>query len=107
MVWNQLIFSCCVFVGAGIMFINESGIIAQIMQSGTHTITGSMYLTIFIVLIFLIIICMMFSIPLEFLSIIILPFCISIMAYYSNFIAPVGVILIYLTTIITKNWLFK
>ena len=89
------------------MFINWTGIIGSVISTGTVDVTGNLFVTLLLVLMFLIIVGIMFSIPLEFLSIIVLPVCISSAAYYSNFIAPMGVILIYITTIITKNWLFK
>ena len=89
------------------MFINITGSIGQIIEHGTQNVTGSLFITLFLVLIVLIVIAMMFTIPLEFISILILPFCISTAAYYGNFVAPVAIIIIYVATIITKNWIFK
>lgn len=88
-------------------FINETGVIATIMAAGTQTLTGSMVATLFLILIVLFAIAIMFRIPLEYLAIIILPFCLSIGAYYSSFMIPIIVILIYLAMILAKNWLFR
>jgi hypothetical protein len=63
--------------------------------------------TLLAVMILLLAICMMFGIDLEWSALLILPYTISCAAYYSNFIAPLGVILIYLALLFTKNWLFK
>jgi len=89
------------------IFINTTDVIGVILASGTETLTGSMVATLLLILIFLMVVAMMFQIPLEFLSVIILPFCIAIGSYYSNFILPITIIILYISFIIAKNWLFK
>jgi hypothetical protein len=88
-------------------FINASGTIGMIISSGTNTLTGSVVATMFFILLFLITMALMFGIPLEFLVVLILPFCIGVASYYSNFMLPVVIILLYVSMIIAKNWLFK
>jgi len=88
-------------------FINETDVIGQVLESGTQTLTGSMVATLFFILMFLVVMCLVFGIPLEFLAIIILPFCISVGAYYSNFFLPIVIIIIFVSSIIAKNWLFR
>ena len=89
------------------MFINESGEIASILMRGTTTLTGNLTATLLLFLIILFVLCIMFTIPLEFAAVIILPFCISVAAYYSEFVGPVVTIIVYLSTILAKNWLFR
>jgi len=89
------------------IFINATESIGKILNAGTLSITGSLMATLLFILIVLIVLCMMFSIPLEFISIIILPFCIAVGSYYSEFLAPIIVIIIYISTLIAKNWLFR
>lgn len=89
------------------LFINTTGTLGVILQAGTNNVTGSLFLTLLTILIFLIIIGVMFQIPLEFLSVIILPVCLTCASYYNDFLIPLVVILIYVTTIISKNWIFK
>jgi len=89
------------------VFINETGIIGTIIAAGTQNVTGNLFITLLVVLIFLIVIGIMFSIPLEFIAILILPICLASGSYYHNFVAPLGIIIIYIATLITKNWLFK
>jgi len=89
------------------MFINVTESIGVILQAGTQNITGSIFATLLLILMFLFVIAIMFSIPLEYISILILPYCLACASYYGNFVAPVGIILIYVSTIITKNWIFK
>ena len=88
-------------------FINQTDVIGRILESGTQTLTGSMVATLFFILMFLIVVAFMFGIPLEFLAVIILPFCLAIGSFYSNFLVPIIIILIYIASIIAKNWLFK
>lgn len=90
-----------------VFFINETGVIGQIMEAGTQNLTGSMTATLLFILLFLMVVALSFGIPLEFLAVIILPFCLSVGAYYGTFMVPIIVMLIYISSIIAKNWLFK
>lgn len=89
------------------VFANATGVISDIIESGSNTVTGSVIATLFFILLFLIILCLMFGIPLEFIAVILLPICISVGAYYSDFFKPLIVFLIYLAMILSKNWIFK
>lgn len=88
-------------------FINATDTIGTILESGTTSLTGSMVATLFFILLFLMVIALMFGIPLEFLAVLILPFCIAVGAFYSNFLLPTIIILLYVAMIIAKNWLWK
>lgn len=88
-------------------FINQTDVIGRIMESGTNTLIGSMVATLFFILLLLIVIAFMFGIPLEFMAVIILPFCLALGSYYSNFYAPIIIIIIFVASIIAKNWMFK
>ena len=88
-------------------FMNWSQSIGQIITHGTTNVTGSIVATLLIVLIFLIIVCVMFGIPLEFSAILLIPICISMGAYYSNLMGPLIVIFIYVSTLVAKNWIFR
>jgi len=88
-------------------FINSTDVIGRILESGTNTMTGSMVATLFFILLFLIVIAFMFGIPLEFLAVLILPFCLALGSYYSNFYIPIIIIIVFFASIIAKNWLFK
>lgn len=88
-------------------FINTTDTLGTILDAGTQNATGSLMATLLFILLFLVVICLMFSIPLEFISIIILPLCLSCASYYSDFFKPLIVIIIYVSMIIAKNWLFR
>jgi len=95
------------YMGAGLMFINSTGEIASILTRGTTTLTGNLTATLLLFLIILFVLCIMFTIPVEFAGVILLPFCISVAAYYSEFVGPVVTIIVYLSTILAKNWIFR
>jgi len=90
-----------------VIFINETGVIGSILAAGTQNLTGSIMATLFFVLIFLVVICIMFNIPLEFAALLLLPFCLGVGAFYSSFIIPITIILIFVSALVAKNWLFR
>lgn len=89
------------------MFLNTTETIGIIIGAANETTTGDLFSTLMLILLFLLAVCIMFGIPLEYISILILPYGISCMAYYSNFIGPTAVIFIYIAVILTKNWIYK
>jgi len=89
------------------MFLNESGTIGQILLAGTQSITGDMFGSLMLLLIFFFAICILFGIPMEFIAIIILPFLLASATEYSLFIPALGVTFIYISILITKNWIFR
>lgn len=89
------------------VFMNESETIGLIIVTGTQSVTGNIVATLLFIMAFLFVLCMMFSIPLEFSGIIILPYAISVGAYYSNMLGPLIAILIFFSSILAKNWLFR
>lgn len=89
------------------LFMNVTETIGVVMNSATTTTTGSLFAALLIVLLLLVAMAIMFRIPLEFIAILVLPYNIACASHYSNFIAPMGAILIYLSIILTKNFIFK
>ncbi len=107
MVPSKFLSSYSLYMGAGLMFINATGEIANVLTRGTTTVTGNLTATLLLLLIILFVLCIMFTIPVEFAGVILLPFCISVAAYYSEFVGPVVTIIVYLSTILAKNWIFR
>lgn len=89
------------------VFINWTESIGIVIGNATQYTTGSMFLTLMAILMLLIGLALMFGIKLEFTSLLILPLLLGYMAYYTEFIATGGVIIIYLGLLITKNFLFR
>ena len=56
------------------------------------------------VVVAMIFVMLMFRIPLEFQTIIILPFLLTLMAYSQEFVAIGGIILIFLAAITARSW---
>jgi len=88
-------------------FINTTETIGIIIGTATETTTGSLFITLLIVVLLLLAIAIMFGIPLEWTTIFILPLILGYMSHYSEFIGTGAVFLIYLSIILTKNFLFK
>lgn len=89
------------------LFINTTETIGIIMGEATAVTFGAMFLTLFFVLIVILAIALMFGIRLEYTAILVLPLVLVYMAYYSEFYATGGVLIIYLAFILTKNFIFK
>ncbi len=89
------------------MFLNTSQIIGVIIETGTTQTTGSIILSLAIILLVLLAICFMFGIPLEFSAILVLPLLLGVMAHYGNFTAVGVIFLIYIALVFTKKFLFK
>jgi len=89
------------------VFINASQSLGIILLHGSQNVTGGIIATLFFIFVLLIIIAMMFNIPFEFTAIIMLPLALACGSYYSSFLIPVVIILIYFSTIVTKNWIFS
>lgn len=89
------------------MFINVTGTIGEVLNLGTIGTTGSIFVTLMIILLIIMAMAIMFQIQLEFTGIIILPLVLSYMAYYTEWVATGTILLIYFSIILTKNWIFR
>lgn len=109
MVWDEPDNLSSFYMGERIMplFINTTETIGIIIGSATTTTTGTLFGTLMAIMLILIAISILFGIELEWTAIILLPLTISMGAFYTNFLAPMGAIVIYLSIIFTKNWIFK
>ena len=88
-------------------FMNWTDTIGQIISQGTITTTGSVVMTLFIIMLLLIVAAVMFSIPIEWTAIIILPLMISLMQYSKEFMGIGTVLILYLALLLAKNFLFR
>ena len=85
------------------LFINETGIAADVFN-GMNGITGSAFLTLLLIVLLCMMIAFLFRIPIEFTAILVLPMLLTFAAFYSEFLATTGVILIYLGILLAKNF---
>jgi len=90
-----------------VLFMNETGFIGNLIIEFSNNLTGSLFLTLLIITIFLILTGLLFRLSLEFTAIIILPLLLVFMATTSEFLAVGGVFLLYLGVIIAKNFFLK
>ena len=84
------------------IFYNASQAIGQIVEGITTNMTGGLFLTLLTIVLFLIALCLMFRIPIEFTAIIILPLLLTITAHTTEFLSITGVMLIYLGILFGK-----
>lgn len=73
---------------------NETGVIGQVMAGMTTNITGSLFVTLLVLVTLTMVVLLLFRVPLEWQAVIVTPFLIALMAYTGEFIAIGGVILI-------------
>jgi len=88
-------------------FMNMTDSIGIIMGQATTYTTGSMFLTLLIVVMALIAVAIMFGIKLEYTIILIMPLMLGYMAFYSAFVSVGLVMLFYIAFIMAKNFLFR
>lgn len=89
------------------LFINTTETIGIVMANATNYTFGTMFMSLFAVVMLILAVAIMFNIRLEFTAILILPLMLSYMAFYGEFIAIGCVLLAYLAIIVTKNFLFR
>lgn len=85
-------------------FINETSFIGLMFTMLTNNVTGSPFLSLVVLFLFLLVLCLAAGIPMEWTAIFILPLCIYLMAYSSQFLQIAGFVLIYLGILLAKTW---
>jgi len=88
------------------LMINEAGVFGQV-YAGMNNITGSVFLTLLLIVMLIMAIAFLFRIPVEFTAIFILPMLLTFLAFESEFLSVTGVILIYLGILLAKNLLIS
>jgi len=88
-------------------FLNCSQVIGQVIQGTTQYTTGSLFLSFFFVMLFIVAVALMFRVPIEYTMILILPLMLALMAHFQDFIAFGAIMIIYLSILITKNYILK
>lgn len=89
------------------MFMNTTDVLGTVMEASVVGLTGDIVTSLYMILFFLIAVCMIFQIPLEFIAVLLLPLCLAMASYYGNFMTPVILIIIYVSSLIAKHWLFR
>ena len=89
------------------MFLNTTDVLGIIIGNATTYTTGSMFLTLLIIVLMLVVFAIMFGIQLEYTMILILPLLLAYMSHYGEFVAVGSVIFIYLAFVFTKKFIFK
>ena len=93
-----------VFIGG---LLNQTGTIGKVLEAGTINLTGTMAATLLLIFMVFIAVTIMFKVPLEVTAIILLPFLLAAGAYYSSVVVVLVSLILFISMIIAKNWLFK
>lgn len=87
------------------VFVDNNGT-SMFLLSSINEITGSLFITLFFIVLVLIVMALILRIPIEFTAILVLPFLISVSAYESSFMSVTGVFLIYIALLLANNFWF-
>ena len=88
-------------------FLNDTGTVSVIIKGLFDNVGGSWFLTIMLIMLFLILIGFILRLPLELTAIFMLPLFIACYVYVPDFTAITGVLLIYLGILLAKNYFFN
>ena len=90
------------------VFMNSSGMLADMFISFTTNVSGTPFLTLLAIFILLLGLFVMFRIPIESALILLTPVLIVFMAWSAGgFLAVGGIIIIMLGILLAKNWIVR
>lgn len=89
------------------VFINWTDVLGVIIYSSAENTTGDLFISLLTILLMSIIFCILLRIPIEFTLAIVLPLVIVPMAYMGEFVAPGGILLIYIALLSTKYFFLR
>lgn len=88
-------------------FINDTGVIAATINGLTNNFTGTIYLSLFIIIAAVFLLTALFRIPIEFGILFSLPILIGTAAYIGDFNLLLGTALLMISIILSKYWFFR
>jgi hypothetical protein len=86
------------------LFYNSSEIIGASIDAATTNITGTQFLTLLVVMLFLVLLLAVLRVPLEYGVLLIMPVLIILAAFEGGFLALFGVVLIYMGILFAKYY---
>lgn len=89
------------------MLLNETGFAGTILLDLTYNVTGSIFLSLMMIVFIFLILFLLVRIPLEFTAIFILPLLIVFYRIDATSLSALGVFLIYLGILLGKNFFFS
>lgn len=85
-------------------FFNSSDTFGQVLLYMTTDITGSLFISLLLIMVIMIAFALALRIPVEFTAILLIPLFLTLMAFSSDFLAIGGILLIYLGILTAKNF---
>ena len=89
------------------IFINATDALGKVINAASTDMTGSIFITLLIIVIIICAFAIAFGISLEYTVILVIPLLIAAASQYSDFVAVLGVGLIYISAILAKAFLFR
>lgn len=91
----------------GPVCINSTDVIGIVINSLTTEVTGSLFLSLFMIFLLLYVLALASGLPVEWTAIIMLPLILYLYACSGDFLQLAGFALIYLGFILAKYWFFN
>jgi len=88
-------------------FLNCTETIGKVFATGTDTTTGSIFMTLLVLLFVILAIAVMFGIPIEYTAVLVLPLLLAYTAFVSDFASILVITLLYLGVIVAKNFIIR
>ena len=89
-------------------FINETGASYVILTGLTNDVTGSLFISLLLIMVILLAIAMILKLPIESTAVFMIPFLLVVTAYYTEaWLSILGVFLLYLGVLIGKYFIFN
>jgi hypothetical protein len=88
-----------------VLWINESSTFGVILQYAVANITGDLFLALLVIFVMFLVACWALKIPIQFLSLLLLPLAIGLMAYDSQFLPIGGTLLFIVAFLLARAWI--
>jgi hypothetical protein len=92
---------------AGIFGMNETGIMGAVFDGFTQNVTGSILLTLLLIISILLVLALALRIPLEVTALLVFPIVLVAGAYTGDIFGAVAAIAIYIGLILAKNFIIR
>lgn len=88
-------------------YLNTSGPVGIMLEYFTYNVTGSLFLTLLALILFLIFIAMALNIPVEWTSLFVIPLLLVSVSSQGDLWSILGALLIFLSFIFAKRFIFR
>lgn len=90
-----------------VVCVEQSGLFYEFLIHMTQNVTGSLFMTLLLIMIMMFGVLIALRMPLEFSAIVMLPMLLALMACEAGWMTITGLALIYLGILLGKNFFFR